>query len=103
MRVKEIANWMEWEKESSIYKNIQRFFRLFNYDEKDLIYLVIELLDIDWPYFLSMDRTNWKYGKTNINILTIWIVYNWIAFPICWELLDKKWNSHYEERIEIMK
>ena len=103
VNLKEVANWMDGTKEDSIYKRIQRFFKNFNFEEKDLINLVLELLNIEWPYFLSMDRTNWKYWKTNINILTIWIVFNGIAFPICWELLDKKWNSNSQERIDIMK
>jgi hypothetical protein len=37
-----------------------------------------------------MDRTNWKYGEKNINILTIGIVYGKVSIPIYWELLNKR-------------
>jgi hypothetical protein len=50
-----------------------------------------------------MDRTNWKFGKTDINILTIGIVYMGIAFPVGWILLHKKGNSNTEERKQIIR
>jgi len=99
---KEIANWMAWNKETSIYRKIQRFFSDFTFDKTELIKIIIELSWIEWPYFLSMDRTNWKYWEQNINILTIGIVYWKTVIPIYWEMLDKRWNSNQEERKEIM-
>lgn len=50
-----------------------------------------------------MDRTNWKFGKANINILTVGIVYKNIAFPVVWILLAKQGNSSTDERIRVMK
>ena len=50
-----------------------------------------------------MDRTNWKWGKANINILTLGIAFKGIAIPIYWELLDKRGNSHSEERIALIQ
>jgi hypothetical protein len=50
-----------------------------------------------------MDRTNWKFGETNLNILTVGIVHKGIAYPIAWKLLDKRGNSNTDERIEIME
>jgi hypothetical protein len=38
---------MDGTKEDSIYKRIQRFFKNFNFEEKDLINLVLELLNIE--------------------------------------------------------
>ena len=52
---------------------------------------------------LTLDRTNWKWGKANINILTLGIVYKGTAIPIYWELLDKRGNSDYAERIALLK
>ena len=46
-----------------------------------------------------MDRTNWKWGKSDIDILTLAIAYKGIAIPIYWELLDKRGNSDTQERI----
>jgi hypothetical protein len=49
-----------------------------------------------------MDRTNWKFGQTNINVLTLAIVYQGVAFPLLISMLPKQGNSHTGERIEII-
>lgn len=103
VNLKEIANAMQWSKEDSAYRRIQRFFLNFSFKETDLVSLIISILGVPWPYFLSMDRTNWKFGKVNINILTVGIVYQGIAFPIAWKLLNKRGNSDWKERIEVIE
>ena len=50
-----------------------------------------------------MDRTNWKTGDSNINILTNGIVYEGVAFPILFKMMNKFGNSNCSERIEIME
>jgi hypothetical protein len=50
-----------------------------------------------------MDRTNWQWGEKNINILTLAVVYQGAAIPICWILLNKKGNSNTRERIALVK
>lgn len=55
-------------------------------------------------WVLSMDRTNWKYGKRHINILTIGVVVNKVAIPIVWKVLPqttKRGNSNAQQRIKI--
>lgn len=37
--------------------------------------LILKLLPVKGPYSLSMDRTNCKFSSTNINILTLGIIY----------------------------
>lgn len=57
-------------------------------------------------WVLSMDRTNWKFGKTHINILTVGVVINKVAIPIVWKVLPqktKRGNSNTSQRIEVMK
>ena len=103
VNLKEIANAMNWKKEDSVYRKTQRFFSDFKLSIEDLVQIILDIISIDWAYFLSMDRTNWKYGKVNINILTIGIVYGKVAIPIYWKLLDKRWNSNSKERKGIMK
>ena len=48
---------------------------------------------------LIIDRTNWKLGKTHLNLLVLSIVYQGIAIPIYWVSLDKAGTSHTDERI----
>jgi len=54
------------------------------------------------PYRLSMDRTNWKFGEQNVNVLTLAVVYQGVAFPILISLLDKRGNSNTNERIRMI-
>lgn len=91
-------------KTASSCRRIQRFFSAFEIPQKLLVSLVLSLLPAG-PYWLTMDRTNWKWGKMHINILTVGIVYRGTAFPIVWMLLParKSGNSNSEERIAIMK
>jgi len=54
-------------------------------------------------FVITIDRTNWQFGKIDINILVAGIVYKGIAFPIVWMLLDKKGNSNTKERKVLLK
>lgn len=89
-------------KTDSIYRNIQKFFLNFSFSQEVAVKAIISFLPKDKKYFLSIDRTNWKFGKLNINILTVGIVYKKVAFPIAWQLLDKQGNSNWKERIEVV-
>lgn len=60
------------------------------------------LLPLKGLWTLTMDRTNWKFGKLNINILTLGIAYKGIAFPIIWVLLPKRGNSNTKERKQLI-
>ncbi len=86
----------------SQYRKIQRFFKDSALDLSMIARLTVELSPIkneDWV--LTIDRTNWKYGKFNINILTLGIAYKGIAFPLVWFCLDKRGNSNTKERIKL--
>jgi len=64
---------------------------------------VRSLLPRNIKFWLAIDRTNWKFGKTNINILMIVMIYKGIAIPLCWKALEKFGNSSSTERIELME
>lgn len=81
---------------------LQRFFKNCRFDVT-LFAIFVAWFVGDGPYLLSIDRTNWKYGKVNINILTLGIVYKWVAFPVLWTMLDKRWNSDSDERTNLVK
>jgi hypothetical protein len=87
------------EKESK-YKRIQRFFKDFYLDMDLAAKLIFELLPFKISkWTLTMDRTNWKFGKLNINIMMLGIAYEGAAFPLLWILLPKRGNSNTSERI----
>ena len=90
-------------KPASNYRRIQRFFAHFDLSGDCLTRLILHLLPVKSDFTISIDRTNWKLGKFNINILTAGIIYEGVAFPICWSLLSKRGNSNTKERIDLMK
>lgn len=88
----------------SRYKRIKRFFKDFTIDFSLVASWVIQFFGLtDKQFYLSMDRTNWQWGKKNINILMLSITYKGIAIPLFWSLLDKKGNSNTSERIALME
>lgn len=99
-----LANALNGEvKQQSNYRRIQRFFSEFDIPYEAVSRLILHLLPIKTDFTISIDRTNWKLGKFNINILTAGIIYEGVAFPMCWMLLPKRGNSNSEERIYLMK
>ena len=49
-----------------------------------------------------MDRTNWRWGKKNINLLVLSACYKGVAIPLYCIALDKKGNSDTSERIQLI-
>ena len=77
--------------------------REFDLDYYALAKLVIAMMEIPEPWVLSVDRTNWQFGTKVFNILTLGVVYQGVAFPVLWWMLDKKGNSNTRERIELLE
>jgi hypothetical protein len=50
-----------------------------------------------------MDRTNWKWGKSHINILTISIEHFGIGIPIFWTVLSTGGSSSLVDRMSIVR
>ena len=74
-------------KKDSKYRRIKRFFSFFVIDTSTIAKLITQMIPIrEESWALVMDRTNWKFGKVNINILLLGIDYKGIAFPIMWIL-----------------
>ena len=88
---------------NSSLRRIQRFMSDYLLDTNLIARLVFALLPHKPPYRLAMDRTNWKFGSTNINILVLAIVYQGVAFPILIKMMPKFGNSSTSERIELMQ
>lgn len=58
---------------------------------------------LEADYYLTFDRTSWQWGKKDINILMLAVVYKGIAIPVYWMLLNKQGNSSTRERIALLK
>lgn len=87
----------------SSLRRIQRFIAEYSLDSDLVARFIFALLPHEPPYRLALDRTNWKFGIKNINILTIGIVYKGVAFPIMFHLMPKFGNSNMQERIDFIE
>ena len=90
------------ERDSNL-RRIQRFIANYALNLDLVARMIFSLLPVKDGLVLSMDRTNWKFGEFNINILTLGITYKGIAFPLLFCLLDKRGNSNWEERKDIIE
>lgn len=80
-------------KTDSSLRRIQRFISEYVLDTNLIARLIFSLLPHKPPYRLAMDRTNWKFGSKDINILVLAIVYKGVAFPVLYKMLPKFGNS----------
>ena len=101
---KEIAVSMPAKTEiESRYKRIYRFFSGFSFDfttiARWLFYLFFSEQD---KLYLSIDRTNWFFGKATINIFMLSVCYEGIAIPLFWTLLKKAGNTSAKEQIDLL-
>lgn len=87
----------------SHYKRCQRFLRFFDVPFAEVARLVIKLVGIPPPFVISVDRTDWYVGGVPLNILVLSVVYQGVAFPVLWTVLEKKGCSNTEERRELME
>lgn len=90
-------------KSESSLRRIQRFMAEYCLDTDLIALLVFKLLPHKPPFRLAMDRTNWKFGSSNINILTLAVVYQGVAFPILYRMMPKFGNSNTGERIALLE
>ena len=88
-------------KADSSLRRIQRFIANFNIDSNMIAKLIFSLLPSKEKLILSIDRTNWKFGKIDINIFMLGVVYKGVAFPLLFTMLHKRGNSNSQERINL--
>jgi hypothetical protein len=90
-------------KEESNYKRLQRFMREFEMPYAQLALFIVKLLGVPGPYTLALDRTNWKVGAADLNILMLSIVYRGVGVPVVWTVLSKAGNSDTSERTTVIE
>ena len=95
-----VANAFDAEVESdSVYRQIQRFLK--NENAVSIDYL--KLLKLNGKLKVLIDRTEWKFGATWINILTLSVAYKNAAIPILWEVVNHKGNATAAEHKAIIE
>ena len=95
-----IANAFQTAADSnSVYRQIQRFLK--NENAVSIDYL--KLLKLNGKLKILIDRTEWKFGSTWVNILTLSVAYKNVAIPILWEVVNHKGNATALEHVAIIK
>jgi len=87
----------------SRYKRLQRFFSQFKINYDFIAKFIFKLFFSDQKIYLTIDRTNWFWGKAKINILTLGAAHEGIAVPIFWNLLNKAGNATANEHEAIIQ
>ena len=61
---------------------------------KTLVFDILKLERLEIP----LDRTNWERGDADINYFVLSILYNGIAIPLYWQLLDNNGGSSNDQQ-----
>ena len=89
-------------KPESKYRRLKRFLSAAPPDYAIFAKLIFAILKPSGKYVLALDRTEWKYGKVWVNILTLSIVVGNTSIPLFWETLNRKGNSTVAEKRAII-
>lgn len=100
--VKVAAMFISPAKSISSYRRVQRFLAQQHIDFDLVATFIWRLFQFERVH-LILDRTNWKFGKANLNILMLSVAYKGISVPLMWSMLDKRGNSNYAERIALVE
>jgi|GEM_PF-1503032 len=82
----------------------QRLLRFVRFTVPDGLYthFVLRLLPAG-DLWLILDRTNWKLGKRDLNILLLSASWHSFSFPLLWTLLPHGSSSHQHDRILLLE
>ena len=59
----------------SVHRRFERFFQHVHLDKISVARLIVHIMGLTGkPWHLALDRTNWKFGRSHINILMLGIV-----------------------------
>src|SRR3954462_12454232 len=88
---------------ASNYRRLQRFFEQVVLDSDQLARIVVRIAGIgSGPWLLALDRTCWKFGRRDLNILMLAIVHNGIAIPVMWDILGRAGTSPTAQRSALL-
>ena len=87
----------------SSYRRLQRVFQYVTLAGDWSALVVVKLLRLKGPWILCLDRTNWKVGRRDVNILMLAIATRRLRIPLMWTNLDRPGTSNQAERIALMR
>ncbi len=88
----------------SVRRRFYRFFQFIHIDTCTAARVSVALLGLNGkPWTLTIDRTNWNFGKVSISILMIAVVWNGVGIPLIWTFLPNKGNSSTQVRTQLLE
>ncbi|WP_407572814.1 IS4 family transposase [Deinococcus altitudinis] len=87
---------------SSVIRRIERFFDRHPLCPADVARVVLTLLPSTRPREFILDRTNWKYGQQDVNVLLLAVLWRGVAIPLLFELLPHGGSSDTTLRHTLM-
>jgi hypothetical protein len=87
----------------STYRRYQRFFQHADPGEDWAAPVVAALGGSEGPRTLILDRTNWKIGRQEINILMLAVKTRRGRLGLMWTVLGRPGNSGAKERIDLIE
>ena len=84
---------------ASNYRRLQRFFEQGVLDSSQLARFIVRVSGVGrGPWLLALDRTSWKFGRHDVNVLMLAIIHRGVAIPLLWQVLDRAGNSTTAQR-----
>ncbi len=81
-------------------KRVYRFFAHFKFDLSAISVWLFDLFfSDDSRFYIAIDRTNWKWGSSPINIFMLSICYEGISIPVMWRVSKREGMTTGHEQI----
>ena len=85
-------------------QRLYRFFAHFEFSIEAISHWIINLFfSRETKFYIAIDRTNWSWGKSPVNIFMISLCYEGIALPFYWKVLKKNGSTSGREQIELVE
>jgi hypothetical protein len=90
--------------DETIYQRLKRFAQ-FDWTDQQLFTarIVLSHFRDDAELVLILDRTNWKWGKADLNFLILSVMWKSFSFPLAWQVLPHSGNSNTATRIALLE
>ena len=86
----------------SPYRRLQRFFSNALSPSVFTELIVSKLGRPGQPPLLVLDRTHWKLGRPDLNVLCVGLVYQGVSIPLVYQSLQKPGNSNPDAHKRIL-
>jgi hypothetical protein len=97
------SEWSGTAQTASAYRRAQRFFQHVQLPPDWSAPLVVRLLGLKGSWRLALDRTQWKVGVKDVNILMLAVITPRFRVPLMWSQIDGAGCSDSDARIALMQ